>query len=212
MFSLSFENLSEIEICKYGLICVLFFITSTQLLSEINIKKQLGRTHHYLFALIFIVLVIENLSDINKHFHSDGIMSAAMNILSNAYDGIKYCLHYLTNTTSNMEYKTMLRYENTIHNWECGANYFQTHIIGTSTSLFFPKTSLDEINSCCHDHDLQYCCQIGRQVADQQFYQCLRESCKEWYCSNVINTYETLLNQFGQHAYSTMHNCENAVC
>jgi len=102
---------------------------------------------------------------------------------------------------TDVRYDNMLRYEYTEHTWHCGSNDFENHITGMSTSLFFPNTSLNDINACCHSHDADYCCQIGRRKADEQFYQCLAVHCMESYCEPVITTYKFLLDSLGEKAY-----------
>jgi hypothetical protein len=95
----------------------------------------------------------------------------------------------------------MLRYQATERTWHCGSNDFENHASGMSTSLFFPHTSLDRINDCCHAHDMDYCCQVGRVVADELFYSCLAVHCRESYCPHVIASYKFLLDGLGGTAY-----------
>lgn len=204
---------SEVEVYKYFFICLLLSFANIAIYGQYrNDSRKIQKHVSYLLGLIIVILCVEYKNEIQNHLHTDGVMKLLMNVLSYVFDLFLYSYHFLTNTTTSMRYKTMLRYENTIHQWECGADNIQTHLTGFSTSLFFPMTSVDDINSCCHTHDYEYCCQIGRNLADQRFYTCLRESCKEWYCTHVIDVYEILLDNLGEHAYQTMHRCEDAIC
>ena len=199
--------------CSSGAWCATFTIVSI-----VIAFRSARRKEAQIFAILLLALCFKLIFVAVEMYDCDDMIGECIQSLSY---GVDYTLAiysvlvsklYASTETTPVVTNSMLRYQHTDQKWLCGSNDLQHHILGASTSFFFPNTSVDAINSCCHLHDVDYCCQVGRELADQKLYSCLRIHCMESYCDKVVDMYTLLLDNLGESAYYSSSNREGITC
>lgn len=172
----------------YAGIFIRFCLLAYGLYAYINVSNKVANKppvrSSLLLFLIFIALFVNVYGALFALHSIDAIVAATATYISSVFDMTKFVLNTTGLGYKKFDYGTLLGYTQTEHKWGCGSTVEQIHVIGLYSSLWFPANTLDAINSCCRVHDADYCCQIGREVADYSLHMCIQKQC------DMFETYE----------------------